>query len=460
MRCINNRAEDINIAYIGGGSRGWAWAFMGDLALEESMSGTVMLYDTNFPAAKDNEIIGNRLSDNPGVRGKWVYKAVKSLKEALTGADFVVISILPGTLDAMASDVHEPERYGIKQPVGDTVGPGGLVRSLRTIPIFTGFAEAIRKYCPGAWVMNYTNPMSLCIRAMYEVFPDIRAFGCCHEVFFTQKLLCEALREIMGIEGVTREEIKTNVLGINHFTWIDRAYYRNINLMPVYRAFVDKHYEEGYEGNEKGHWINSVFGSANRVKFDLFRRYGVIAAAGDRHLAEFVPGDWYIASHEKWKFNLTPVSWRKEDQRDRIEKGNRLLSGEESFEFKPSGEEGVRQIKALIGLDEFVTNVNLPNRGQMEGIPLGSVVETNAHFSGGGIRPVMAGRLPDPVQNLVVRHVYNQETILKAAQKRDRDIALRAFVNDPLVNLSLEDARNLLDRMIRNTAAWLPGWKI
>lgn len=104
--------------------------------------------------------------------------------------------------------------------------------------------------------------------------------------------------------------------------------------------------------------------------------------------------------------------------------------------------------------------MNLPNRGQMEGIPLGSVVETNAHFSGGGIRPVMAGRLPDPVQNLVVRHVYNQETILKAAQKRDRDIALRAFVNDPLVNLSLEDARNLLDRMIRNTAAWLPGWKI
>lgn len=463
MRFYDKRAEDVNIAYIGGGSRGWAWGLMSDLASEESISGTIRLYDIDQAAAKDNEIIGNRLQDRMDVLGKWTYKAVDSLSEALAGADFVVISILPGTFDEMASDVHEPEKYGIYQPVGDTVGPGGLVRGLRTIPMFAEIAEAIKAHAPQAWVINYTNPMTLCVRTLYEVFPEIRAFGCCHEVFNTQHLISEALRVMEGIAGVPREEIKTNVLGINHFTWLDRVYYRNRDLFPVYAAFAESHYDEGFEGNEKDHWVNSVFASANRVKFDLFKRYGIIAAAGDRHLAEFVPGSWYLKDPEtvrSWKFNLTPVSWRKEDQKAKFEKGKRLAAGQEDFKLIETGEEGVRQIKALLGLGDLVTNVNLPNNGQLKGIPKGCVVETNAYFSGKGITPVTAGRLPDPVQGLVVRHVYNQETILKGALQKDKDMVFRAFVNDPLVNIGLKDARALYEGMLKNTAHYLPGWDL
>lgn len=463
MRYVGNKAEDVVIAYIGGGSRGWAWALMSDLALEENMAGTVKLYDIDYAAAKDNEIIGNRLYERTDVKGKWRYKALESIQDALSGADFVVISILPGTFDEMASDVHEPEKYGIWQPVGDTVGPGGLVRALRTIPMFVEIADAVKKYSPRAWVINYTNPMTLCTRTLYEVFPDIRAFGCCHEVFNTQHLLGEALREVKGITGVPREEIKTNVLGINHFTWLDNAHYRDMDLMPVYNEFVKRNYDDGFEGNEKDHWMNSVFASANRVKFDLFRRYGIIAAAGDRHLAEFVPGAWYLKDPEtasRWKFNLTPVSWRKEDLKARIEKGKRLAKGEEEFVLKETGEEGVRQMKALLGLGDIVTNVNLPNCGQMSGIPFGSVVETNAHFSCNGIKPVMAGKLPNAVQGLVIRHVYNQETILEAALKKDKEIALRAFLNDPQVKIGISEARDLLAKMMANTANYLTGWDI
>ena len=196
-----NKVTDINLAYIGGGSRGWAWTLMSDLAREEALSGTVRLYDIDIPAAKNNEIIGNRLNGREDVKGEWNYKAVESLEAALTGADFVVISILPATLKEMYSDVHAPEKYGILQPTGDTTGPGGIVRALRAIPMYIEIAEAIKKYAPNAWVISYTNPMTICMRTLYEVFPEIKAFGCCHEVFGTQRLIGYAISEFLGVES-------------------------------------------------------------------------------------------------------------------------------------------------------------------------------------------------------------------------------------------------------------------
>ena len=171
MKYYSGTIADCKIAYIGGGSRGWAWRLMADLAMEPELSGTIALYDIDFEAARQNEIIGNRLSAREEAAGKWKYEAVKTMGEALTGADFVIISIMPGTFEEMASDVHAPEAYGIWQSVGDTVGPGGLLRALRTLPMYIEIAEAIQTYAPDAWVINYTNPMSLCVKVLYHVFP-------------------------------------------------------------------------------------------------------------------------------------------------------------------------------------------------------------------------------------------------------------------------------------------------
>jgi alpha-galactosidase/6-phospho-beta-glucosidase family protein len=463
---MNNKlteVKDLQIAYIGGGSRGWAWGLMSDLATEGQLSGTVKLYDHNLDAAQTNATIGNRLSQRDDVAGKWKYEAVPSLKEALSGSDFVIISILPGTFQEMHSDVHLPEEYGIYQSVGDTVGPGGLIRALRTIPMYVELAESIRDYAPDAWVINYTNPMTLCTRTLYEVFPQIKAIGCCHEVFGTQKLLASMLEEMKGLSNVDRRDIKVNVLGINHFTWLDQASYQGMDLIPMYREFVDRHYKGGFDGAEEGHWMNNHFASAERVKFDLFRKFGVIAAAGDRHLAEFMPHSWYLKDPEtvhSWKFSLTKVDWRMENRNKLFEQGERLARGEEEFTIKPTGEEGIDMIKALLGLGDLVTNVNLPNRGQMGGIPEGSVVETNAIFGRDSIKPIVSGQLPTEVHNLVQRHVWNQETTLQAVLHRDKEKAFRAFVNDPLVNIPPEQARELFDRMLENTKAYLPGWNI
>lgn len=456
-------SQNIQIAYIGGGSRGWAWGLMSDLASQDVICGTVLLYDIDRAAADANEIIGNKAQYADGAKSAWKYKAADSLKEALTGADFVVLSILPATFDEMESDVHAPEKYGIYQSVGDTAGPGGLVRALRTIPMYVEIAEAIKEFAPEAWVINYTNPMSLCVQTLYEVFPQIKAFGCCHEVFSTQELLSSALEEFRGIKDVKRSDISVNVQGINHFTWLSSAWYKDINLMGVYRELCDKYYETGYIKDESNHWMNSTFACAQRVKFDLFRRYGEIAAAGDRHLAEFMPGKMYLADPDtvhEWMFGLTTVKWRKDDLKKRLEKSARLVSGEEKFKIKKTGEEGVHMMQALCGERTLVSNVNLPNIGQSPDLPLGAVTETNAVFRHNTVTPVFAGRMTNEICSMVLRHVKNHRTILNAALKKDKELAFTAFINDPLVTCSYKDSKKLFDEMLKNTKKYLHGWEI
>ncbi|MBQ7865958.1 MAG: alpha-glucosidase/alpha-galactosidase [Clostridia bacterium] len=456
----DNKATGLTVAYIGGGSRGWAWGFMTDLAMDEQLCGEVRLYDIDRSAAERNEIIGNKLSRNPDVKSRWTYSVNDSLKDALTGADFVVISILPGTFEEMRSDVHLPERVGVWQPVGDTVGPGGFMRAMRTIPMFVEIGEAIRDYAPDAWVINYTNPMSLCVRTLYEVYPKIKAFGCCHEVFGTQHLMCQMLEDEYGIQA-DRHEIYTQVTGINHFTWLTRATYKGMDLMPLYAKYAEK-YADGYDRGGDNNWMNSNFSCAQKVKFDLFRRYGAIAAAGDRHLVEFLP-PWYNDCPEtvaKWKYNLTKVDWRIGDLASRMQRSDDLISGKEELNLKGSGEEGHLLLKAILGLGDLVSNVNIPNRGQIPNLPLGAVVETNALFGYDRIEPVYAGDIPANILPLVARHIYNQENTLRTAMTCDRKLGITTFMNDPqMAKVSMEDGQKLFDDMLENQRKYLPkGW--
>ncbi len=452
MKYLENSCSDINICYIGGGSQGWAWKLMSDLYLEESLSGTVRLYDIDQQAAKANAIIGNTISGYEGAKGHWTYKSVSTLQEGLSGADFVIISILPGTFKEMYSDVHTPEKYNILQSVGDTTGPGGLFRALRTIPMYEEIANSIKKYAKDAWVINYTNPMSICVGALYAVFPEIKAFGCCHEVFGAQRLLLMALKEFEGIEETDRHNLRTNVLGINHFTWIDEASYKTYDLMPVYDKFVEKHYAGGICDK-----VTDIhFMSKNRVKFDLYRRYGIISAAGDRHLAEFVPG--YIRDEktvQEWGFSLTPIDWRIDNKEMLIKLSREYVNKERPIPIEESGEEGVRQIKALLGLEDLITNVNLPNDNQLV-CDKGVVVETNALFTKNKVRPLVAGKLPDDINLMMSVHMNNQKMVLKAGLERDKKLAFAAFLNDPLVkNISVDQAQALFNEMFSNTREYL-----
>ena len=461
MEYVGNKVNNIKIAYIGGGSRGWAWGLMSDLVSSDDINGDVYLYDIDLEAAKNNEIIGNKFNSAEGAKSVWNYHAVETIDKALTGANFVVISILPGTFDEMESDVHTPEKYGIYQSVGDTSGPGGIVRAMRTLPMYEYIAEKIKENCPDAWVINYTNPMTLCVKTLYRVFPEIKAFGCCHEVFGTQNLLVEMVKKMLHVEEIDRHDIKVNPISVNHFTWLTKATYRDMDLFPLYREFCQQYKEDGYvTGDRKidDNWMNNSFASTQKVKIDLFNRFGWIAAAGDRHLAEFCEGKWYLESPERVKemhFGLTTVAWRKNDLKERLAKSARLISGEEAVQIKGTGEEGVNQIRALLGLCELVTNVNIPNRGQIPNLPLGAVVETNAVFRANSLDPVFSGPVPKEIYPLVARICAEQEVVSEGIAERDLGKIFNAFANDPLVTCGIEDAKKLFKEMCENTKEYL-----
>ncbi len=461
----NNKVENIKIAYIGGGSRGWAWTLMSELALADDISGEVALYDIDFDAAKKNEVIGNKFNTAKGANSVWDYKAVEKIGDALTSADFVIISILPGTFKEMRSDVHTPEKYGIYQSVGDTVGPGGIVRSMRTVPMFEYIAEQIKEHCPNAWVINYTNPMTLCVKTLYRVFPEIKAYGCCHEVFGTQNFLKKILDKKCGIKDVNRNDIKVNPVAVNHFTWVTSAKYKDMDLIPIYREYIEEN-PEGLKSeiSSDANWFGIAAGkTSQQVKMDLFKRFGVIAAAGDRHLAEFCEGKWYLENPERVEemgFALTTVDAREDDLRCRLEKSDRLISGEEEPQVYVTGEEGVNQIRALLGLFDLVTNVNIPNRGQIPNLPLGAVVETNAVFRAGSLEPIFAGEIPQSIYPLISRVCGAQEALNTAIAQRDVEKIFEVFSNDPLVTCNLSDARKLFDEMVENTKEYLTMYGI
>ena len=157
-------------------------------------------------------------------------------------------------------------------------------------------------------------------------------------------------------------------------------------------------------------------------------------------------------------FGLTSVAWRKEDLKKRLKRSADLVSGEEQVKINNTGEEGVNQMRALLGLSDLVTNVNIPNRGQIPNLPLGAVVESNAVFRADTINPVFAGEIPQEIYPLVSRVCAEQEAVADGIAKRDVEKIFMAFANDPLVTCGIEDARELFNQMCENTKAYLKDY--
>lgn len=445
----------------------WARVFMNDLALADCIEGELALYDIDIESAKRNQKIGERINKDPNTLSKFTYAVYDNISAALKNADIVVISILPGTFEEMRSDVHAPEEYKIYQSVGDTVGPGGILRSMRTVPLYEGFASSIKENCPNAWVINLTNPMTICVKTLYDVFPGIKAFGCCHEVFHAQEFLTLCFSKVLHQPRPSRKDIFTDVTGINHFTWFTRAEYQGKDLLKLIPEFEKLHYEEGYyeEGSDPFAFRYDPFAYGNKVKMNLFNRYGALAAAGDRHLVEFCPQSWYLKNPQdakNWRYNLTSVDFREKQQADRIKETIAMAEGTKAVKVEKSNEECVEMIKALLGFETKVTNVNLPNRGQVPYLPTNSIVETNAVFSNDMISPLVSSSPSLPVQNLISRNCLNIDTCYEGIKRRDLDLIFASFINQPLCSsLSEQEGRDLFKKMIDNTRKYLePFYKL
>jgi alpha-galactosidase/6-phospho-beta-glucosidase family protein len=374
---------------------------------------------------------------------------------ALDGADFVTVTISTGGLKAMQRDLEIPEQYGIFQTVGDTVGPGGLCRSLRNVPVFVGIAHTMERQCPEAWMINVSNPLTTITRAVNKE-TSIRALGMCHGVHGTAQ-------QYVDYFGAGAGEVAFVNTGIDHCSW--------------FTEFVVRGRDAGELLEEKGldAWLakppaeaekDPVFGPLFNLRCSLLlgRELGALPAIGDRHMVEFFPN--YLRSPEtvaRYGLIRTTIADRVRNYQAARARIDRIVNGEEQPRFEEAVDVvGVRQsddvaswILALTGRGPaFEDNVNAPNTGQVPELPPGCIVETRAVLDAAGVHPLSAPLTP-ALEPAVVPHVLRQELTVEAGMEGHFEKAIAVLAGDPLVT-GAETVRPMLRQMLEATREWVP----
>ncbi len=446
----------MQVTIIGGGSFQWGPTLVADLLLTPCFAdgGHLVLEDVDPAPLVKIEALARKMIDALGV--DVTVSTTTDQRASLEGADFVVVTISTGGFESMAVDLDVPARHGIRQSVGDSVGPGGINRSLRNIPVLVGIAHDMEQICPDAWLLNITNPMTALTRSICRE-TSIKAVGLCHEVGNFQFDLAIALR-------IPHTVVRPVVSGVNHFPVITELEVDGRDGFEVIHELVESvggmsAVAPDPDRGELEPMSPLDWGVRNYLKLSMLERWGAIPAAGDRHLAEFVPGILTEASGwgSAWGVHLTPMSKREEDQADYISTVDAQLAGTEQLHTWQSGEMMAMVIDSLTTGEHRELPVNIPNVGQCPDLPLDAVVESMCVIDGGGVRGRDQARVPPAVAELLRRQVATQELTVEAAVTGDRRIVDQAFALDPLAGRGdLHDTEEMVTELLAATARWLP----
>jgi alpha-galactosidase/6-phospho-beta-glucosidase family protein len=415
----------MKIAFIGGGSVLWTPKLVADMASIEALNGAqLMLYDIDEDALNLLARASERISTQAG--GTLEIAATRDRTTALCDADIVILCVGIGGLPAMRSDLEIPEKYGIYQSVGDTVGPGGLARGLRHIPFAVQVAHEMERLCPDAWMLNVTNPMTTICRGVTRA-TGIRTIGLCHEVTGVSRHLAHMFDA--NIADITLE-----VGGINHLPVILRCDIGGRDGLALVGEWVAERGPFALVHQVELNNVFDVFIDRLAVKLTLFEQLGVLFGAGDRHVAEFFSGFLTEESNYGRRYGvlLTNVDQREEMARVHRASVEAFVEGA-PHKLERSDEQLASVMAALVGGPPGRFVVNVPNQGQIENLPCDAVVECIAEIDRLGAHPLACGSLPHAVQDLLAGHVARQELIVEAALSGRREPALSALATDPLV---------------------------
>ena len=430
--------KELKIAVIGGGSPHWTPTLVTDVMLERSLpGGQVVLTDLDPEALELLRKVCERIRVEHD--GAFAVRATANLAEALDGADFVVVTITTGGVAAMRADLEIPERYQCFQTVGDTVGPGGLSRALRNIPVFVSFAHAMERRCPKAWMLNVSNPLSALTRTVEKV-SSIRALGICHGVDGA----IDDYARLVGAEG----EKSFRVAGIDHCSWLLDCRVGDVDVVADIRARVADGWR--FDDDKK----DLLEGYAPCLK--LLENLGYLPAIQGRHIVEFFPFFLQdMAQVERYGLKRTSIADRERGRQSHVEKTRRRATGEEDIPRAQSGEAVAPIMRALVTGARVVATFNARNEGQIANLPSGAIVETLAVVDGTGVHPAATGPLPPEVLAVVLPHVLRQEMTVDAGLTGDWNKALAVLASDPLVQ-DLDSAKDMLREMLEANRKWLP----
>ena len=437
----------LKIAFIGAGSLGFTRDLVRDLLTFPLLQDvTLALIDIDPERLDFAQRSVQRIID----MGKYPARVMATLDrvEALRDADFVLVTILSGSTEVWRYDIEIPKQYGIDINIGDTRGPSGIFRALRTIPVMLDIARDMERYCPNATLLNYTNPMAMLCRAIQRS-SFIRMTGLCHSVQGTAMMLADWI-------GAPYNEITYTCAGLNHMAWYLKYAWNGKDAYPLIRKAVTERpevYNEEIVRNEmflhldyyvtesSGH--NSEYNAWFRKRPDLIEKYCT-------HGTGWNPGEYAYILKE---YQNAERTWKDE--------ARQWFAEETPIELERGEEYAAYIMNALEGGEPFHFNGNVPNTGLVTNLPEGACVEVPVWVSRKGFEPVHVGALPPQCAALTNLTAQIEEMAVEGALTGDPRLVFQAIAYDPLTSavLSLAEIKQMVNQMFAQNKAFLPNFK-
>jgi alpha-galactosidase len=425
------------VTFIGAGSTVFARNLLGDiLGYEELAESEITLFDIDAERLATSELVARRVAETLGADAK--IDATTDRRAALDGADYAINMIQVGGYEpCTVTDFEVPKRFGLRQTIADTLGVGGIMRGLRTIPVLLELCADMEAVCPDVWFLNYTNPMAINCRAISRA-STIRTVGLCHSVQGTAFELSLDL-------GIPYREIDYLAAGINHMAFYLRFERDGEDLYPQLRALAE----------------SGRVPDGNRVRYEVLRHLGYFVTESSEHFAEYVP--WFIKRDRSdliERFNVPLDEYPRrcvaqiagwEAERERLERG-------EAMEVERSYEYAATIIRSTETGRPRVVYGNVPNRGLIDDLPAGCTVEVPCLVDGNGVQPTHIGALPPQLAALIRTNVNVQELTVEAALTGKREHVYHAAMLDPhtAAELDLDQIHDLVDALLDEHGDWVP----
>jgi len=429
------------ITFIGAGSMVFSTNLVGDiLSFDELEDSTIALMDIDEHRLEQTTRVAQAMVDNEDLDA--TIESTTDRTEALDGADYVLNMINVGGTEPFENEIRIPESYGVKQSIGDTIGPGGIFRGLRTIPVMLDIATDMAELCPDALLLNYTNPMSILCTTMFEA-TDIETVGLCHSVPHTAEAIADYV-------DVPQDELDYWVAGINHVAWFLDAEHDGESIYPDLREAAED--PDIYE--------------RDTVRFEMLKHFGYFPTESSHHMSEYVP---YFRTDED-----TIEAMAGTDYAERMATATYLEGWQERSEDRDDPELDVDP--DAVGVDrseEYASrlihsietdtprrlNLNVSNESDAIGnLPSDACVEVPVLVDGTGLRPCSVGDLPASIRTFPQQHVAVNRLVVEGALEHDREKIHRAVKQDPLTaaELTLPEIHEMTEELLDANEAYLP----
>ena len=438
----------MKITFMGAGSTVFARNVIGDCMCTEALRDSVFaLYDIDAKRLEESRAILEAMRAAKGGYGKIeCYVGVEQRKDALRGANFVVNAIQVGLYDPCTIiDFEVPKKYGLRQTIADTLGIGGIMRALRTIPVMKGFADDMEQVCPDALFLNYTNPMAMLTGFMLRYTP-IKTVGLCHSV----QVCSEGLLNDLGMQDKL-EGRKELIAGINHMAWLIELKDKNgVDLYPEVRSRVDEYLAKP--------------DACNKVRMEYIKHFGYYVTESSEHNAEY--NMFYIKSKypeliEKYNIPRDEYPRRCINQIERWKNEYAEILETGVKEHTRSNEYASHIMEAVVTGAPYQIGGNVLNTGNLiENLPADACVEVPCLVNGYGVLPCRVGRLPVQCAAMNMTNINVQLLAIEAAVTQKKEHIYQAAMMDPHTGseLDVDTIKKMVDDLIEAHGSFLPAY--